>query len=173
MASNIYNKCPGQISDPDGGSRILCWGALIAYIDAIRIKNGLDIIKYGYALFGGGHNMDSNTVSQGHVRKFFGSSCAVPRHAVAFYVLTKYFDDFVIDGIGSETELNNLYEQCLQKQIYDNAYTSQYPVFIYSLADFTKMFNFLCTDADLSSLANSGKAFEKAAAQLDEDRVNM
>lgn len=167
MASNIYNKCPGQILDPDSKSRILCWGALIAYIDAIRIKNGLDIIKYEYALFSG------NAVSQGLVRMFFGSSQAVPHHAVAFHVLTKYFDDFVIDGIGSETELNNLYDQCLQKQLYNNAYTSRYPVFIYSMADFTKMFNFLCTDADLSNLANSGKAFEKAAAQLDNDRVNI
>ena len=162
MASNIYNKCPGQILDPDSKSRILCWGALIAYIDAIRIKNGLDIIKYEYALFSG------NAVSQGLVRKFFGSS-----QAVAFHVLTKYFDDFVIGGIGSETELNNLYDQCLQKQLYNNAYTSRYPVFIYSMADFTKMFNFLCTDADLSNLANSGKAFEKAAVQLDNDRVNI
>ena len=167
MASNIYNKCPGQILDPDSESRILCWGALIAYIDAIRIKNGLDIIKYEYALFSG------NAVSQGLVRKFFGSSQAVPHHAVAFHVLTKYFDDFVIDGIGSETELNNLYDQCMQKQIYNNAYTSQYPVFIYSMADFAKMFNFLCTDVDLSNLANSGKAFEKAAVQLDNDRVNI
>ena len=82
MASNIYNKCPGQILDPDSKSRILCWGALIAYIDAIRIKNGLDIIKYEYALFSG------NAVSQGLVRKFFGSSQAVPHHAVAFHVLT-------------------------------------------------------------------------------------
>ena len=46
MASNIYNKCPGQILDPGSKSRILSWGALIAYIDAIRIKNDLDIIKY-------------------------------------------------------------------------------------------------------------------------------
>ena len=167
MASNIYNTCPGQILDPDSKSRILCWGALIAYIDAIRIKNGLNIIKYEYALFNG------NAVSQGLVRKFFGSSQAVPHHAVAFHVLTKYFDDFVIDGIGSETELNNLYDQCMQKQIYNNAYTSRYPVFIYSMADFTKMFNFLCTDANLSSLADSGKVFEKAAAQLDSDRVNI
>lgn len=167
MASNIYTTCPGQILDPDSKSRILCWGALIAYIDAIRINNGLDIIKYEYALFSG------NAVSQGLVRKFFGSSQAVPHHAVAFHVLTKYFDDFVIVGIGSETELNNLYDQCLQKQLYNNAYTSQYPVFIYSMADFAKMFNFLCTDADLSNLANSGKAFEKAAAQLDNDRVNI
>lgn len=167
MASNIYTKCPGQILDPDSKSRILCWGALIAYIDAIRIKNGLDIIKYECALFSG------NAVSQGLVRKFFGSSQAVPHHAVAFYVLTKYFDDFVIGGVGSETELNNLYDQCLQKQIYNNAYTSRYPVFIYSMADFTKMFNFLCTDANLSDLTNSGKAFEKAAAQLDNNRVNI
>lgn len=167
MASNIYIKCPGQILDPNSQSRILCWGALIAYIDAIRIKNGLDIIKYEYALFSG------NAVSQGPVRKFFGSSQAVPHHAVAFHVLTKYFDDFVIAGIGSETELNNLYDQCLQKKLYNNAYTSRYPVFIYSMADFTKMFNFLCTDADLSNRANSGKAFEKAAAQLDNDRVNI
>lgn len=172
MASDIYNKCPGQINDPDSESRILCWGALIAYIDAIRIKNGLDIINYGYALFGG-NDIGSNAVSQGLVRKFFGSSRAVPHHAVAFYVLTKYFDDFVIAGVGSETELNNLYSQCQQKQGYENAYTSNYPVFIYSMADFAKMFNFLCTNADLSSYDNSGKTFEGAAARLDEDRVNI
>lgn len=167
MASNIYNKCPGQILDPDSKSRILCWGALIAYIDAIRVRNGLDIIEYEYALFEG------NAVSQGPVRGFFGSSQAVPHHAVAFHVLTKYFDDFVINGIGSETELNNLYDQCLQKQLYNNAYTSRYPVFIYSMADFARMFNFLCTDTNLSNIDKSGRAFGKAAAQLDRDRVNI
>lgn len=173
MASNIYNKCPGQILDPDSGSRILCWGALIAYIDAVRIKNGLECIRYSHELFGGGGDIGSNAVSVGLIRKFFGSSRAVPHHAVAFYVLTKYFDDFIIDGIGSEIELNNIYNQCLQKQLYKTAYASKYPVFIYSMADFTKMFNFLCTNADISDLANSGKAFEKAATQLDEDRVNI
>ena len=97
MASDVYNRCEGQIQHPETQSSILCWGALLAYIDCIRLHNGLELLNAPDGFFEGGSNAHRNEVSQTPaLYKLLHSKNAVPDHGIAFYVLTKYFDDFVV-----------------------------------------------------------------------------
>lgn len=174
MASNVYLRCEGQIQHPGTQSAILCWGALLAYIDCIRLHNGLGLLSAPNYFFGGGTNAHRNEVSQTPALcKLLHSKNAVPDHGIAFYVLTRYFDDFVVSGVGGESTLNNLYTEVSSNQTrYRSYYCTQYPVFIYSMADFVQLFNFLCTSEELGNQHFVTSVIAKAN-ELRETKVNI
>ena len=175
MASDVYNRCEGQIQHPETQSSILCWGALLAYIDCIRLHNGLELLNAPNGFFEGGSNAHRNEVSQTPaLYKLLHSKNAVPDHGIAFYVLTKYFDDFVVSGVGEESTLNNLYSEVSHSQTrYRMYYCTQYPVFIYSMADFVQLFNFLCTSEELGDPQQFVTRVTEKADELRETKVNI
>lgn len=157
---------------------LLSWLDLILYINAIRLYNNLDKIYGPTFIFG--YNGDSAYMNvENMVSPWFEplleARNITPRHGIAFYVLLEDFDNFVCSLIGTDN-LNRIYD--------DNHFNNpsafsikdvKLPVLIYSMQDFTTLFNILVTDAKLGTVwyANGGTHANTLANQIKRSRVNI
>lgn len=145
MASKFYTDCNGHLINPRSGTKVLCWGALLGYINAVRLHNGLEALHPYTSWFKSGTNEFWSATGGTSFSNIVGSKNAIPSHGVAFYISSAYFDEFICSEI-NENELNSYYDILLSDEnCYPSNFSVTYPVLIYSLADFATLFNMLVT----------------------------
>lgn len=170
MASKIYTDCTGHIQKPSSTSKLLGWGALLAYINVVRLYNNLQIMQPPAKAFGG--DGANNAMAMSVLGGVLGARNYGPSHGVAFCISSVHFDKFICDEIG-ESNVDKYYDQCQSSLIYKD-FSVDYPVMVYSLADFATMFNMLASsDIPLGDKTTWATGVSKMRDIWKEYRVNI